>query len=136
MPISLDLYQTAGVGVVAGFFRIHHLVGLPEHFAGRHCPARGLAVADGAAVRRFGDAAPEALHKLRQIVGGAAMAEDHEFVAADAINELTVLQRPLEAERKRDQRVVTGGVALGVVDGLEPVHVDRDQRREILRVLR
>ena len=84
----------------------------------------------GEADRGGGDRA-EALLEARR--GGTQLAraglgqQDRELVAAEAAEHVGGAQVGRERAGDGAQQVVTGGVAAGVVDGLEVVEVDHDQ---------
>ena len=63
-------------------------------------------------------------------------ANDHELVASDAVARLPPFQRAPDAEREGGERLVPGVVSLLVVDGLQSVHIERDDRRNILGISR
>ena len=63
--------------------------------------------------------------------------DDLEFVAADARDEVLAVDRAADALRRDAEGMVAGGVAKAVVELLEAVEVDREQRQRIAgRVMR
>ena len=55
------------------------------------------------------------------------LADDQEFVSADPVNRLMGFGGTLETKRQGGQRVIPGGMAAGVIDPLEAVHIHGDE---------
>ena len=79
-------------------------------------------------VRQLGDRAPDAYGDL---VGDAPIGtgqDRDEFVAAVAIEQVAVARGVGQRLRHAHQERIAGGVAAGVVEGLEPVEVEHEDR--------
>ena len=73
-------------------------------------------------------AGPDALEQHRHVVGIGVGQDHRELVAADARRVVTESQDPAEPLAERLERGVAGGMPVGVVDLLEAVEVDDDER--------
>ena len=105
-------------------------VGAVEHPA--HGPARGARVGDAEA---DGDVAHRLAERLAQLLGERRRARqpgvgqhDRELLAADAAEHVGAALRGRDRVGEQPQRAVARGVALRVVDPLEVVDVEHDER--------
>ncbi len=62
--------------------------------------------------------------------------EHHEFVAAEARHEILRAQHVAQPFGDGAQQLVAAGMAQGIVDLLELIEVDEQQRRQLLAVVR
>src|SRR3546814_2134777 len=91
-------------------------------------PLRAARAFDQGAAQAFGD-----FDRIVQVVVGQA---DHEFLAAESRQQRVVRAQHLaDALRGEPQAVIADQVAVAVVDALEMVEVDPQQRHRLVRLL-
>ena len=79
---------------------------------------------------RLGDRGPRAFGDTERLALPAqVLAQDHELVPSVADHGVARPQGPLQAPRHLDQQVVAGVVAEAVVDALEPVKIEEQERQ-------
>ena len=120
--------------IITGFFHVHHFVGFLHHFADGFRDVLCAAVANRAAVFCVGDVLPDTLDQLEHVIQGAFPADDQELVPADAVDGLVGFGGLGETQREGGQRFVSGGMAVGVVDVLQAVHVYGNKGGDSLRI--
>ena len=131
----VDLH--AALAVTLG--EVHRDVGVAHEFVSGLVVGRGHGHADAGVrdelvprdVERFAERRQHALGDAdRDERVRACRQGDDELVAAEAGRHVAVADRPPESLADRDQEAVAGLVAVGVVDGLEVVEVDEQDRQQ------
>ena len=80
-------------------------------------------------LRHDAEQAVSDLHgSLRRGVAGKVLAQDREFVAAEARDGVARPQHRFQPSRDRDEELVAGVVAESVVHVLEPIEVEEQHR--------
>ncbi|MEZ5283409.1 MAG: hypothetical protein R2712_01105 [Vicinamibacterales bacterium] len=79
------------------------------------------------------DAVPDALPHRHGFSGAGVEQDDRELVATPNGNDVGLAHRPPDDGRCLDEGAAAGQVAVGVVDGLEPVQVQEEQRERPAR---
>ena len=107
----------ARLGIVSGLIGIHHRIGFLNHFLDGFAAIIAIAIADGATIDGLGHILFDGGNQSLQFLFGRLTANNHEFIAADALNRLFNLRGFGEAKRDSRDGFVASEVALVIVDG-------------------
>ena len=137
VPVLVEVRLVDGEGRLAGLGPVHGDIGAPDEagavggVGGRHgdADAGADAGADHVQHERFLEALGEPLCDRRGVVGVPVDEHDGELVTTDADEQIGVSQRGHEPGAEQLQELVAGRVPEGVVDLLEMVEVDEQERQ-------
>jgi hypothetical protein len=115
---------------------IHFRIGFAQKLVYRLLAVSRITVADRTAVLGGTDLLMYALGELDNIVFRNLAAYHDELVASDSVNIVLALYRADKTVRDGRNREVSCSMSLIIVDCLKSVHVDRYERRDLLRIIR